>query len=212
MTIISLFDYTGNWSRSYRENGYDVIQIDIQLGQDILTWDYKNITDVYGILAAVPCTDFALSGSKWFGDKDIDGRTYKSNLLVKKTIEIINYFNPEFWVIENPMSRIHRLNPELGEVQYKFNPCDFAQYDPNPIDSQYNKETWLWGEFNNPIRKPLPALMTGQQWKDRKGVGSGVNRKNARSITPLGFAYAFYQANNTTIKTYKQLKFEFAEV
>lgn len=41
--IISLFDYTGNWSRPYRENGYEVIQVDIQHGTDILTWNYKEI-------------------------------------------------------------------------------------------------------------------------------------------------------------------------
>jgi len=28
--ILSLFDYTGNWSRPYRENGYEVIQIDMR--------------------------------------------------------------------------------------------------------------------------------------------------------------------------------------
>lgn len=41
--ILSLFDYTGNWSRPYRENGYEVIQVDIQHGTDILTWNYKEI-------------------------------------------------------------------------------------------------------------------------------------------------------------------------
>lgn len=39
--ILSLFDLTGNWSRPYKENGYEVIQVDIQLGIDILNWDYK---------------------------------------------------------------------------------------------------------------------------------------------------------------------------
>lgn len=60
--ILSLFDLTGNWSKPYKDNGYKVIQIDLQLGMDILTWDYKQIPkeDVYGILAACPCTDFAL--------------------------------------------------------------------------------------------------------------------------------------------------------
>lgn len=69
--ILSLFDFTGNWSKPWRENGYEVIQIDLQLGTDILTWDYKKIDkkEVYGILAAVPCTDFALSRSQAFLNK-----------------------------------------------------------------------------------------------------------------------------------------------
>ena len=63
--ILSLFDLTGNWSRPYKENGYKVIQIDLQLGTNIMIWDYKKIPkeQVYGILSACPCTDFAVARS-----------------------------------------------------------------------------------------------------------------------------------------------------
>lgn len=95
-TILSLFDYTGNSSKPYNDNGFDVIQVDIKLGTDILTFDYKSIPDVYGILCAVPCTDFAVSGARWFAEKDRDGRTEKSIELVRKSLEIINYFSLTF--------------------------------------------------------------------------------------------------------------------
>jgi hypothetical protein len=193
-TIISLFDYSGNWSKPYKQNGYNIIQVDIKLGIDVFNWYYKKIQNVYGILAAVPCTDYALCGAKYFKEKDLKGITNNSNKLVNKTKEIIDYFKPnlKFWVIENPMSRIHKLNPWLGNVKYKFNPCDFAKYDPQPKNSQYNKMTWLWGDFNNPIPKPLPALITGLKWKDQF---TKKDRQEKRSITPLGFAYAFYLSN-----------------
>lgn len=196
--ILSLFDYTGNWSRPYKENGYEVIQVDIQKGIDIMNWDYKQIPkdQVYGILAACPCTDFALSGAKHFAKKDNDGSTEKSKQLVYKTLEIVDYFNPKFWVIENPMSRIHKCCPELGQVKYKFNPCDFAGYlEYEKQDSErYNKATWLWGNFNNPIPKRLEPLQKDYPgWK--KYGGKSLKTKNARSATPIGFAYAFYEAN-----------------
>ena len=84
-TILSLFDFTGNWSKPYLDNGYNVIQVDIKHGIDIMTWDYKSIPkkSVYGILAAVPCTDYSVSGARWFAAKDEDGRTEKSNLYVE---------------------------------------------------------------------------------------------------------------------------------
>lgn len=194
--ILSLFDYTGNWSRPYKENGYEVIQIDIKLGTDLLTWDYTEIDkdSVYGILAAVPCTDYALSGAKWFKDKDADGRTAFSNQLVKKTLEIILHFDPVFWAVENPMSRIHKLHPELGNPLQKFHPYQFALYDPNPKDSQYQKTTWLWGRFNKMIHKPLPPV-DGQKLFKNLG-GKSERTKEIRSTTPLGFAYAFYEANH----------------
>lgn len=37
--LISLFDYTGNWARPYKEAGWTVHQVDIKLGIDILTWN-----------------------------------------------------------------------------------------------------------------------------------------------------------------------------
>lgn len=38
--LISLYDYTGNASRPYDENGWKVYRIDIQNGIDILKWDF----------------------------------------------------------------------------------------------------------------------------------------------------------------------------
>ena len=32
-TILSLFDYTGNWSEPYRQAGYNVIQQDLKHGK-----------------------------------------------------------------------------------------------------------------------------------------------------------------------------------
>lgn len=197
--IISLFDYTGNWSKPYKENGFEVIQVDIQHGIDILTWNYKTIpkNKVYGILAAVPCTDFAISGAKHFAKKDADGTTEQSIKLVNKTLEIINYFNPFFWVIENPMSRIHKCCPEIGEIKFKFNPCDFAGYlrKEEQDNERYNKATWLWGNFKEPIKKHMPPISKDcPLW--RKYGGKSIKTKNARSATPKGFAIGFYLANH----------------
>jgi hypothetical protein len=194
MNILSIFDYTGNWPKYYRENGYNIIQIDIKLGIDLFFWNYKQYSKdyFYGILAAVPCTDYALSGARWFKDKDLDGRTEQSQKLVRRLKKIIDYFNTEFWVIENPMTRIHKLNTWIGEIKYKFNPCDFAGYGFE--NERYNKQTWLFGKFNNPIKKRLEPLE-----KDYPGFiklgGKSERTKELRSITPLGFSKAFYLSN-----------------
>lgn len=204
--VLSLFDLSGSWSNPYRKNGYEVIQVDIQLGIDILTWNYQDIPkdSVYGILNASPCTDFALSGARHFTKKDSNGTTANSIKIAKKGLEIINYFQPEFWVLENPMTRIHKVIPEIGEVKFKFDPCDFAGY--LPIEQQnserYNKKTWLFGNFNEPIKKRLEPLQKHSPvWKkgnfDFKVSASDKNkeRANNRSKTPEGFSLAFYEAN-----------------
>jgi hypothetical protein len=199
--LISLYDRTGNWSRPYEESGWDIIRIDIQCGSDILNWDYK--IDSWGkmykkiiVLAAQPCDMYALSGAKHFAAKDLDGRTEYHQKLVAKTKEIIDYFNPYAWALENPKTRIHKLNPWIGQrPKFVFNPCDFAGFSPNPDDDRYNKETWLFGKFNDPITNRLEPL--GKEYPGFLNLGGkSLETKNARSITPLGFAYAFYDANH----------------
>jgi hypothetical protein len=215
-TVISLFDYSGNWSKPYRDNGYEVIQVDIKKGIDILTWDYKYIDKekVLGILAAVPCTDFAVSGARWFKDKDIDGRTKKSIELVEKTMEIINYFNPKFWVIENPVSRIHTVCPQIGTPKFSFHPYYFNNYIDNPDDDSYTKKTILYGKFNHPIKKQVAREIDTTKIhmptrEDGTKIGWNTEEcKTARQNTPKGFAIAFYNSNNIDNKFKTQMRMD----
>lgn len=209
--LISLFDHSGNVSKPYRDSvEWDVIQIDIKNGQDILTWDYirafrkyiqhSDVMPEVGIIAMIPCTDYALSGARHFKRKDSDGSTELSQRLVEKTKEIIDFFDftlniLRFWQIENPMSRIHILNPWMGKPRLKFNPCDYAGYAPDPDKDRYNKATWLWGKFNIPEKKRLePHYKENPGWKILGGKSERT--KELRSITPLGFCQAFYEFNN----------------
>lgn len=207
-TLISLYDYTGNWSRPYREAGWNVVQVDIQHGKDIMDFDPRPLLDgdgysipEFGILAAQPCDNYALCGSKHFAAKDADGRTAASQQLVARTKQIVDFIDKagvlNFWVVENPRSRIHTLNPWLGKIKHRFNPCDYAGYDPCPDKSRYNKDTWLWGRFNKPEKKYIAPI--GKEYPGFTNLGGkSLATKNARSITPLGFAYAFYESNQLT--------------
>ena len=194
-TILSLFDYSGNWTLPYKENNYNTIQIDLKYNQDILKWNYKNVNDVYGVLAAPPCTDFSSSGAQYFKQKDLDGRTDKSLELLDKTIEIIEYFKPTFWALENPVGRINRLRPQLKE----FGPWYFQ---PFWYGDSYSKKTGLWGVFNKPeitniVEPVIYTTKSGKSgsWYWYKLGGKSERTKELRSQTPLGFAYAFYEVN-----------------
>lgn len=185
--ILSLFDYTGNWSKPYKEADYDVYQVDIKHDIDILEFHSKEdfpFENVYGILAAPPCTHFTSSGAQWWAAKDADGRTEENLALVDKTLEIIGWFDPVFWAMENPVGRLPKLRPTLGKPWY-FNPCDYG--DP------YTKKTGLWGKFNNKLVKN-PVKPDPNHWIYKLG-GKSERTKELRSITPLGFAYAFFEAN-----------------
>lgn len=186
--ILSLFDYSGNWSRPYKEAGYDVYQFDIKLGLDILEVTYDDIVNknVYGILAAPPCTDFAGSGAQYWKAKDADGRTEASLKLIDKVLEIVSWF-PElkFWALENPVGRLQKLRPQLGNPWY---------FQPHWYGDPWTKKTGLWGKFNRELPRndvePDP-----NSWIMKLG-GKSERTKELRSMTPPGFAKAFFEANN----------------
>lgn len=184
-TIYSLFDYTGKWSEPYRENGYNVIQIDIKYGTDIRLLEIPK-NHVYGILAAPDCTHFAGSGAQYWNEKDKDGRTLQALELIGAMSRFILVTNPIFWVVENPVGR---LNKWFGKPKYYFHPHYFG--DP------YTKKTALWGKFNIPkvTLENFTEPIDGSK-KHLKYGGKSERTKILRSVTPSGFAWAFYYANN----------------
>ena len=201
-TILSLFDYSGNWSRPYAEAGANVVQVDLKLGVDVMelsaTWLMENVMDSYGtvdgILAAPPCTDFAVSGAQYWPAKDKDGRTAKSLELVRQVLRCVEFCKPDWWAMENPVGRLNTLLPELAEYgPWYFQPCDYG--DP------YTKKTGLWGRFVPPLPlwsgdnsvKPQRVCSQGS-WVQKLG-GKSERTKELRSMTPQGFAYAFAAAN-----------------
>lgn len=207
--IITLFDHSGSWSLPYQKAGYIIFQVDLKLGIDILTWNYKFIdrNRVAGILAAPPCTDYTKSGAQFWAKKDQNGSTALSNKLVEKTLEIIDYFNPDFWAMENPAGRLRRM------LNGKYEPGEphiivpeglkavikkpLLIFNPNDYGDAWTKQTCLWGKFNKLKRNYTPAHQWTAQgsWTQKLG-GKSEKTKELRSITPGGFARAFFDANN----------------
>src|ERR1035437_1665496 len=203
--LFSIFDHSGNASKPYRENGWKVIQIDIKNGTDLMTFDFlkalrdnSDISDVLpevGIIAMIPCTAYALCGNRHKKEPSRIEIFKESQILTTKIKEVVDFFDRlgvlKFWMVENPMSDIHTHNKWLGKPRQRFDPCDFAGYDPIPDNSRYNKKTWLWGNFNLMQNKRLePFEKENPGWKNLGGKSERT--KELRSITPLGFAYAFY--------------------
>lgn len=182
--ILDLCGGTGSWSKPWAEAGYDVRLVTLP---DNDVREYRPPKNVYGVLAAVPCDDFAGCGAQYWKAKDKDGRTLSSLEVLTACLRIIIECRPKFWALENPVGRLKRW---MGEPKMMFNPCDYG--DP------YTKKTLLWGSFNEPKKNPVkPKKVCSQgSWIQRLG-GKSEKTKRLRSITPPGFAQAFYDANRT---------------
>lgn len=204
MRLISLFDFSGTWSAPWRAT-HDVVQVDIQHGQDVLDVKPGDFTDVDVVLAAPPCTYYTKAGSRYWAQWDADGTTEASVRLVRHTLDLIRAWAPRVWCIENPAGRLPLLVPELSEVaRLTVQPWHFAGWvAPEDRTLVYcwldleraKKTTVLWGRFFPPTRRPeeaqvCPGGQTATSW-----IGPGAGRKNLRSRTPTGLARAFHDAN-----------------
>lgn len=178
MTIASLCDFTGNWSQPYRDAGYDVMQVDLQRGDDVRLFQALPFP-LRGVLAAPPCTHFAGSGARWWEAKGeqaiLDGLA-----LVDACCRIILIHRPQWWVIENPVGRLNRW---LGEPAMLFDPADYGD--------AYTKRTCLWGHFKAPRKAPVFAAEGSKMHR----LPPSPERAALRSETPMGFARAFFEAN-----------------
>lgn len=197
--ILSLFDLTENWPAPYKSHGYEVLTFDIVRSpeQDVLKISPGDFSNVYGVLAAPPCTHFTNASSRLWNTYDADGRTQRSLDLVRHTLYLIEQWKPKFWALENPPGRLKRY---IGSPLLYFHPYEYAGYLPHSDNifesNRYRKKTCLWGKFNIPIKNilgPLDNKIKGQTAISMLPDSKGRDKK--RSATPLGFAWAFWRVN-----------------
>jgi hypothetical protein len=181
--ILDLCGGTGSWSAPYKNAGYDVRVVTLP-GSDVRLFEYPG--RVYGILAAPVCTDFSGSGAQYWTQKDLDGRTLASLAVADACCRVVLMCNPvAFWVLENPVGRLRNW---YGPPVMYFNPCDYGD--------AYTKKTCLWGKFNRPVQNPVEPVRVCSQgsWLQKLG-GKSDRTKELRSVTPPGFAQAFFESN-----------------
>jgi site-specific DNA-cytosine methylase len=172
--IADLCGGTGGASRYYREAGYDVhiitLPMDIRLTRPF---------PCYGVVASPPCTQFAGSGARWW-EKKGQQALFDGLAIVDACMRFILLAQPKFWMLENPVGRLVHY---LGKPKMYFQPYDYG--DP------WSKKTCLWGNFNTPEKNPVEPTKKDKIWK----ISPGPCRSRQRSITPPGFARAFFEAN-----------------
>lgn len=189
--ILDLCGGSGAWSEPYVNAGYDVKLIDITNGHDVRLFK-KQEESIYGIFSAPPCTHLSLAGAIYWKKKG-EAALLEALSVVDACLRIVQTHNPQFWVLENPVGRLIHY---LGEPKMRFHPCDYG--DP------YRKCTLLWGKFNPPGKwfptKPIKCTSTSYSIDEYniKILKRPINKKNRtmiRSITPSGFANAFFEVN-----------------
>lgn len=153
--------------------------------------------EVYGILAAPPCTVFAISGARW---KRTNKEMIEGLSIVDACLRIIWYCRPVWWALENPVGKLPRF---IGRYKYTFQPYEYG--DP------WTKRTCIWGDHIKPrVKNPVKPIGQWVGRADKKGIVDHLDylppdwvhkllplpdRAKLRSVTPDGFAQAFFEAN-----------------
>lgn len=192
-----LCERSGNMARPWCEGGYDVMTVDLQpaawehprrwhIEMNVKT--FKAPRGVVFCAAFPPCTHLAVSGARWFREKGL-GAVIDALQLVDACRSICESTAAPY-MIENPVGT---LATYWREPDYTFHPVHYAGYAPEPERDQYTKKTCLWtgNGFVMPDRKPGEPTLGSMMHR----LPPSDDRADLRSATPLGFAYAVYQAN-----------------
>ena len=203
--ILDLCGGSGSWSRFYKEAGYDVRVITLP-EYDVTT--YTPPENVYGILAAPPCTEFSVLNCK---AEARNRKPEKGMVVVSACLKIIAMCKPKWWALENPRGFLREY---LGKPTMTFQPWQYG--DP------WTKTTDIWGSFTVPpvlyrtwdeVPNKLPlytrpnrgkpnfAFLHKSEIKKIPQLAWANPQTDAdfRAITPPGFAKAFFEANHDEI-------------
>jgi len=157
--VLELFSGTGSVGKVCEMIGWETLSIDIDgradIKCDILQWDYKQYPkDSFDVIwASPPCASFSCLQHSWkgrmrngkiFTEEDIEKNMIeKGDPLVKRTLEIINYFNPQYWFMENPNTGQLKNRPYMKDIPYYI--VDYCMYS----DWGYRKRTRIWTNKEN---------------------------------------------------------------
>jgi hypothetical protein len=123
----------------FKEYGWEVVSLDrdmpADISTDILDWDYQNSpykTKHFDVIwASPPCTEYSIAKTK--GTRNLE----LANSIVQRTLEILDYFDPDIYFLENPQTGLLKQQPFMQELDY--NDLDYCKYG-----MPYRKRTRLW--------------------------------------------------------------------
>jgi hypothetical protein len=195
MKVLELFSGTGSVGKLCDQLDWKSVSVDMILPAthqcDIMDFDYKQYPKDYFdvVWASPPCTNYSKLQDGWLG-RMRKGKIYTKEIqeeemnnddkLVLKAFEIIEYFNPHYWFIENPATSRMKDRPFMKDIHNYV--VDYCMYS----DWGYRKRTRIW--TNRKDFKPLLCNkkcgnMIGNLHKNNLGNTERKQRVDASGIS-----------------------------
>jgi hypothetical protein len=170
MRVLELFKGTGSIGKHCTKQGYDVVSLDIEgkynanITADILHWDYKQYPVGYFdvVWASPPCTEYS---HLLYGLPKRVRNLELADSIVKRTLDIIDYYKPKIWFIENPQTGL--LKSRVFMQDLPFYDVSYCKYG-----FPYRKHTRIWTNMQG--FEPLKCrqdcdMMEGKRHKSNLG-------------------------------------------
>ena len=140
--LLELFSGTKSVSKAIGARYDEIVSVDIlekfqpSVVSDILTWNYKIYPPGHfdAIWASPPCTEYSKMKYISGAPRNLE----MADRIVQRTIEIIDYFQPDRWYIENPQTGLLKDRPFMLGIP--FTDVDYCMYS----DWGYKKKTRIW--------------------------------------------------------------------
>ena len=147
-----------------RERGHNVITTDykqnpdktVDIVSDIFEFDYESLPRIDFVWASPPCTTFSIAGCRFhWNPPEPDGtRTPRSSAageglrMIEKTLEIIDYLGPAYWIMENPRGLLRKFNVVEHLPRETATYCQYGDDRMKPTD--------LWSNLFFDVWTPKP--------------------------------------------------------
>ena len=154
--VLELFAGSRSIGKVAEELGMEVFSSDINNFDginyvvNILEFDYSKVPFTPDVIwASPPCTGFSVAaiGHHWTGGKGAYiPKTETARLgieLVKKTLEIIDYYKPKYWFMENPRGVLRKMDIVKELKRNTVTYCQYGDERMKPTDIWTNSDVWV---------------------------------------------------------------------
>lgn len=187
--VLELFSGTGSISKVCLERKWDVVTLDrdmkSDIQEDIMTWDYKKNYKPgdFDIITASPvCLYWSKCRNSWIGRKiKMHGDTIITKEILQEDIdrygkpmvdkvrEILDYFKPKYFWIENPQTG----SMKTYITDLPFYDVDYCKYS----DFGYQKRTRFWTNIEGFVPKKCKKDCGYTSEKGSHKINLGGNRR-----------------------------------
>ena len=197
MKVLELFAGSRSIGKVADSLGYEVFSSDLNNFEnidyiiDILDFDINKVPFKPDLIwASPPCTSYSIAAISHHRphNKPLSDFAVKSDLIVKRTLEIIKELNPEFWYIENPRGMLRKQSFMKGIPRTTIWYCTYGDNRAKPTDIWTNN---LRSIFNPDGWNPKPECHNGNKNchheaapRGSKTGTQGVKGNYNRSIIP----------------------------